>query len=133
MKTAPKLSPLVLACLAAMSASASQQALAEDTLSKVHVTTQDEQKEQLNQSTISAESIEKTIPQDMKDVFKNQVDVNVGRGVSNAQKIYLRGVEDTNVNIVIDGARQGSNLFHHQGNVIIDPDLLKQVALTGLI
>ena len=60
-------------------------------------------------------------------MFKNQTSVNVGGSVSNAQKIYLRGVEDANVNITVDGARQNVNLFHHQGRMNVDPDLLKQV------
>ena len=47
-----------------------------------------------------------------------------------AQKIYVRGIEETSLNVSIDGARQGGNLYSHSGdNSNIDPFLLKQVTV----
>lgn len=41
------------------------------------------------------------------------------------QKLYLRGVNDRAVNITIDGAKQKGNTFHHNADLLLDPELLK--------
>ena len=63
------------------------------------------------------------------DLFKNQSSVEVaGGGSSNAKRIYLRGSESSTLNITLDGATQGTNIFQHRGNEIgINPDILKVV------
>ncbi|PAF44875.1 hypothetical protein BJI48_01975 [Helicobacter sp. 11S02596-1] len=66
----------------------------------------------------------------MSDVFATQPDVNVGGGGVMAQKIYVRGIEDRLLRVTIDGAAQNGNAFHHQGNTIIDPGMLKEVEIT---
>jgi hemoglobin/transferrin/lactoferrin receptor protein len=65
---------------------------------------------------------------DLADVFRTTPSISVGGGASGiAQKVYVRGLEDSMVNVTVDGAPQTSTLFHHIGRVTIDPDLLKQV------
>ncbi|MET0337758.1 MAG: TonB-dependent receptor, partial [Caulobacter sp.] len=44
-----------------------------------------------------------------------------------AQKIYVRGLEDSMLNVTVDGAPQRGTLFHHIGRVSIEPELLKTV------
>ncbi|PAF49455.1 hypothetical protein BKH41_01980 [Helicobacter sp. 12S02232-10] len=66
----------------------------------------------------------------MSDVFATQPDINVGGGGMMAQKIYVRGIEDRLLRVTIDGAAQNGNAFHHQGNTIIDPGMLKEVEVT---
>ena len=79
-------------------------------------------------SEIIMKTIEKTQAKDIADVFSKESSISVGGGALNAQRIYLRGIESSNINITIDGARQGTNLHQHRGNVMgIDPDLLKMV------
>jgi hemoglobin/transferrin/lactoferrin receptor protein len=53
--------------------------------------------------------------------------VTVGGGVGLAQKIYVRGIEDSLLNVTIDGAPQHGTLFHHIGRVQIEPELLESV------
>ncbi len=76
-------------------------------------------------SVITADDIEQRQARDMEDLFRGQPGVDVGGGVAIGQKLYLRGIEDTNLNITVDGARQGGYLFHHTGRLSIDPALLK--------
>ncbi|MGF6116769.1 hemoglobin/transferrin/lactoferrin receptor protein [Janthinobacterium lividum] len=77
---------------------------------------------------ISRETLQRQQAMDMADVFASEPAVSVGGGASNAQRIYLRGVDGANLNISIDGARQGRSLHQHRGDLGgIDPDLLKQV------
>lgn len=82
---------------------------------------------------ISKNTLERTQAKEMKDVFKNEASINVGGGARNAQRIYLRGIEGTNLNITIDGAKQGGSLFQHSGDIGgIDPALLKSVAVSTI-
>ena len=77
---------------------------------------------------ISRETLQRQQAMDVADIFANEPAVSVGGGASNAQRIYLRGVDGANLNISIDGARQGRSLHQHRGDLGgIDPDLLKQV------
>ncbi|MGS0466372.1 TonB-dependent receptor plug domain-containing protein [Cobetia marina] len=75
---------------------------------------------------ISAEEIEERQARDLEDLFRAEPGVSVGGGIAIGQKVYVRGLEDTNLNVTIDGARQGGYLFHHTGRLTIDPALLKQ-------
>ncbi|KZN44686.1 TonB-dependent receptor domain-containing protein [Pseudoalteromonas luteoviolacea] len=64
---------------------------------------------------------------DLSDIFRSLPQVSVGGSNPIAQKIYVRGLEDTMLNVSIDGALQAGYLFHHQGRLSIEPELLKQV------
>ncbi|WP_027858006.1 TonB-dependent receptor domain-containing protein [Marinobacterium jannaschii] len=78
-------------------------------------------------SLIDQETLENYQAADLEDIFRGEPSVSVGGSLGVAQKIYVRGIEDTNLNISIDGAVQAGYLFHHQGRVSIEPELLKQV------
>ena len=52
--------------------------------------------------------------------------VTIGGTSSINQRIRIRGLEDSNLKVTIDGARQEGKLFYHMGDITIDPDLLKQ-------
>lgn len=76
---------------------------------------------------VSSEKIEQSQAQSLKEVLKNSADVTVGGNQSSNQKVYVRGLEDNNLNVTIDGARQSDNLFYHQGRLNIDPEIMKRV------
>jgi len=79
---------------------------------------------------VSIQTLEKIQAKDMADIFSKESSLSVGGGAINAQRLYLRGIESSNLNITIDGARQGTNLHQHRGNIMgIDPDLLKSVEI----
>ena len=62
------------------------------------------------------------------DLFKKESSLEVGGGAINVQRVYIRGIESSNLNITLDGAKQGKNMFQHRGNELgINPDLLKTV------
>lgn len=82
-------------------------------------------------SGIDADEIALKQANDLEDLFRDQPNMTVGGGLGIAQKIYLRGIEDTKLNISIDGASQTGQLFQHQGRIAIDPNLLKQVDITS--
>lgn len=90
-------------------------------LSKVEVTANKE-------NAITAKQLEQKQAASLQDIFKDQTEFNVGGGsLPAAQKLYARGLEDTLMNVTIDGAQQAGYLFHHQGRVGIEPDIIKSV------
>ncbi len=52
--------------------------------------------------------------------------VEVGGASLVNQRVRVRGLDDTNLKVTIDGARQEGTLFYHMGDIVIDPDLLKR-------
>lgn len=81
-------------------------------------------------TVIARDTLQRHQAADMADVFANEASVSVGGAAANAQRIYLRGVDGGNLNISIDGARQGRPLHQHRGNAGgLDPDLLKRVEI----
>lgn len=89
------------------------------------------QRDALEESSIDQQRLENTQASDLEDIFRQTPQVNVGGGLGVAQKIYLRGIEDSNLNISIDGATQAGALFHHQGRVNVEPELLKRVEVSA--
>lgn len=63
----------------------------------------------------------------LRDVLRDVPGVNVGGTNGFHQKIFMRGVSESGVNIQVDGARQLGDTFHHNGNLLLDPDLMKRV------
>lgn len=78
-------------------------------------------------SNIDAIKIQTKNTEMVHDILRDIPGVYVGGTNSFNQKIYMRGVNDRGLNITIDGARQKGNIFHHNADLIIDPDLLKSV------
>ncbi len=112
--------PLSLAITSVLALQSAYTLANEDTLTVIgHAVNADQ--------VIDQEVMENYQATDLEDVFKHNPDVRVGGGFSTAQKIYVRGIEDTNLNVSIDGAQQAGYLFHHQGRVSVEPELLKRV------
>jgi len=77
---------------------------------------------------IPTDVLKRTQALDMSDVFKTEPSVNVGGGARNAQRIYLRGIEGSNLSITVDGAKQNTNMHQHRGGIgNIEPYLLKKI------
>ncbi|SDK77850.1 TonB-dependent receptor domain-containing protein [Billgrantia gudaonensis] len=69
---------------------------------------------------------------DLQDIFSGLPEVSVGGGGSPvAQKVYVRGLEDTLLNVTVDGAAQSGYLFHHQGRLMVEPELLERVEVAA--
>ena len=76
------------------------------------------------------ERLQREQAKNVRDVLGRDANVDVGGGVRQGQRLYLRGIEGSNVNVTVDGARQGQNLYNHRGGLgNVDPDILKQVEI----
>ena len=82
-----------------------------------------------NSLLIDLEQIQLQQNNSLFELFKGESSINLGGGgASNAKRIYVRGLESSTLNISLDGASQGTNVFQHRGNELgIDPDILKVV------
>jgi hemoglobin/transferrin/lactoferrin receptor protein len=78
---------------------------------------------------ITSEQLDKYQANDLEDIFRLTPSVTVGGSLGIAQKIYVRGLEDSMLNVTVDGAPQTSTLFHHIGRVAIEPELLESVEI----
>ncbi|MDX3924992.1 MAG: TonB-dependent receptor [Shinella sp.] len=76
---------------------------------------------------ITAEDLERSNPTNIADVFRGEPGVKVGSSLPMSQKVYVHGVEETNLAVTIDGSRQNNKVFHHNATNLIDPSLLKAV------
>lgn len=76
---------------------------------------------------VSAEDIERENPRDLKQLFQDDPAFAVAGGSTASQKFYLHGIDQNKLNVQIDGAQQKSNVWHHNGNIIINPMFLKAV------
>ncbi|MEM0941152.1 MAG: TonB-dependent receptor [Bacteroidota bacterium] len=56
---------------------------------------------------LNAQYFQRTQAIEIKDVFSDLPSVALGGGAPNAQRIYVRGIESSNLNVTIDGAQQG--------------------------
>lgn len=81
----------------------------------------------LTDSAITRDDVELTQANDLADLFRSTPSVSVGGAIGIAQKIYVRGLEDAQLNVSIDGAQVQGTLFHHVGRVSIEPELLERV------
>ncbi|MDH2294079.1 TonB-dependent receptor [Cobetia sp. 1AS1] len=77
-------------------------------------------------AVIDSEEIALHQAHDLKDVFRDTPSVTVGGTTASSEMIYVRGLEDTNLNISVDGASQNGYLFHHSSSFNIEPELLKR-------
>ncbi|WP_405629622.1 TonB-dependent receptor domain-containing protein [Pseudoalteromonas sp. Ld20] len=78
-------------------------------------------------SEITPTELENYQANDLGDIFRHTPSVTIGGSLGIAQKIFVRGMEDSMVNVTVDGAPQTSTLFHHIGRVAIEPELLRSV------
>jgi hemoglobin/transferrin/lactoferrin receptor protein len=96
------------------------------TLDKIHVTGE-RAATAVNSVNIGAQQLEARNPSSIADVFRDEPGVSVGSSMPTSQKVYVNGVEETNLAVSIDGSRQNNRVFHHNATTLIDPSLLKAV------
>ncbi|MBW3696075.1 TonB-dependent siderophore receptor [Vibrio sp. T187] len=61
----------------------------------------------------------------MSDLLRDIPGVDVGGTHSVNQRINIRGMGETDLDIRLDGASQHANMFHHIGNLTLNPDIIK--------
>jgi len=82
-----------------------------------------------NAVDVTDEDLARTNPADLQDLFASEPTIAVGSSLPISQKLYVNGVEETNLSVTIDGSRQNNKIFHHSATTLIDPSLLKAVSI----
>lgn len=80
-----------------------------------------------NTTDITSQDLARINSTDLQDVFSEQPGILVGGSIPMTQKIYVHGIEETNLAVTVDGASQNHKVFHHNGTNFVDPSLLKAV------
>lgn len=63
----------------------------------------------------------------ISDLLRSIPGVDVGGAHSLNQRITIRSMDDKDLDISIDGAKQNNYMYHHMGNLQIHADILKSV------
>lgn len=80
-----------------------------------------------NSESLGAEDMSVKQADHMSDLLRDIPGVDVGGTHSVNQRINIRGLGETDLDIRLDGASQHANMFHHIGNLTLNPDILKSV------
>jgi hemoglobin/transferrin/lactoferrin receptor protein len=76
---------------------------------------------------VKSSTIETKQADHLSDLLRDLPGVDVGGTSSINNRIAIRGIEDENLDITIDGAKISNvNMFHHIGNLLVNPDILKK-------
>lgn len=122
---AHKLLPLTIALLSAFHGAQADEANKESALDPVVVTAQ---RGKDTNTVVRASRMEVEQALSLQDLFKQMPEVNISGGaLSTVQKVYVRGLSERMLNVTIDGASQPEAAFHHNGQIMIEPELLKRV------
>ncbi|SFB31580.1 hemoglobin/transferrin/lactoferrin receptor protein [Rhizobium sp. NFR07] len=108
-------------------ASADQGASDANTLAPIVLQTQQVGQGDIGETIIDSAQLERLNPNSIADVFREEAGIQVGSSLPMSQKVYVHGVEETNLAVSIDGARQNNKVFHHNATNLIDPSILKAV------
>lgn len=65
----------------------------------------------------------------LSDLLRDQPGVDIGGSHPLNQAITVRGVSELDLDITIDDVAQSNNVFHHVGNLLINPDIIKAADL----
>ena len=65
----------------------------------------------------------------LSDLLRTIPGVDVGGAHSLNQRITIRSMDDKDLDISIDGARQNTYMYHHMGNLQIHADILQSVEI----
>jgi hemoglobin/transferrin/lactoferrin receptor protein len=65
----------------------------------------------------------------MSDLLRSIPGVDIGGTHSVNTRINIRGLDDRDLAVYIDGALQTNYLYHHMGNLLINPDILKSAEI----
>lgn len=78
-------------------------------------------------TVIDRKTIDRELPQNLRELFQDEPSITVPGSSTAAQKIYLHGIDQSKLNVTIDGAAQRAGVWHHNGNLTLDPTFLKSV------
>ena len=126
------LSVAIMAVLVSQAASAATSAnMPSTTLQTITVTANSSVREKVQEDSVYIDDYTPAAQAShLSDFLEVIPGVTVGGTSTVNQRVRVRGLDDTNLKVTIDGARQEGTLFYHMGDITIDSDLLKQAEVS---
>lgn len=123
-----KLLPVSAAVILAMQA---MPALADtansETLDTITVT--DRQGTKVKSDVVTTQSKDESVETDLRGLFKNEPSISMGGGNGTSTFLYLRGMGQNSIDVKVDNAYSDGQIHYHQGRHMLDPALVKIVAV----
>ncbi|RZI86535.1 MAG: TonB-dependent receptor [Rubrivivax sp.] len=116
--------PYMAALIAGCCANAQAADVEEQALDPVVVTAK---RGQDTNTVVRGKRIELGQATSVRDLFQQTPEVHVSGGQPAAQKLYVRGLSERMLTVTIDGAAQPESAYHHMGQLMIEPELLKRL------
>nr|WP_245911176.1 TonB-dependent receptor plug domain-containing protein [Neisseria iguanae] len=91
----------------------------------------EEVKEQATSAThrVTTKSMEESTSTDLKDVLFDEPSISFGGGNGQSQWVTIRGMGQDQIDYKVDDTYTDSQIFHHNGRFMLDPALVKVVAV----
>ncbi|EGK10494.1 TonB-dependent receptor domain-containing protein [Kingella kingae] len=78
---------------------------------------------------ITVKNMNETTDTQLRDVLKNEASVSMGAGAGTSQYLFIRGMGQNSVDVKVNNAYSDSQIHYHQGRHMLDPALVKIVAV----
>lgn len=78
---------------------------------------------------INLTQLEETTDTQLKEVLKKEPSITFGGGNGTSQYLYIRGMGQNSIDVKLDNAYSDSQIHYHQGRHMLDPALVKIVAV----
>lgn len=125
-----KLLPLSSAVLSVLFAgSALAQTASNDTAVLDTVVVTDNQGLKVKSNVVTTQVKDESVETDLRGLFKNEPSITMGGGTGTSAHMYLRGMGQNSVDVKVDNAYSDSQIHYHQSRHMLDPALVKVVAV----
>lgn len=78
---------------------------------------------------ISLKQLDETTDTELKEILKNEPSISFGGGNGASSFLYIRGMGQNSVDIKLDNAYSDSQIHYHQSRHMLDPSMVKIVAV----
>lgn len=93
------------------------------------ITVTDRQGTKVKSDVVTAEQKDASVETDLRGLLKSEPAISMGGGNGTSQFLYLRGMGQNSVDVKVDNAYSDSQIHYHQGRHMLDPALVKIVAV----
>ena len=83
----------------------------------------------LSTHRVTTQKIDESTDTDLKGLLFNEPSIGFGGGNGTSQWVNIRGLGQDQIDFKVDDAYSDTSTFHHQGRFLLDPELVKVVAV----
>ena len=83
----------------------------------------------LSTHRVTTQKIAESTDTDLKGLLFNEPSIGFGGGNGTSQWVNIRGLGQDQIDFKVDDSYSDTSTFHHQGRFLLDPELVKVVAV----